>query len=70
MLDPRSLENGEEQYETFERRCGLRERKVLVQYDYRDAVGELFSTVKPTLDECRAARDEWLKSKEMTCTNP
>lgn len=64
MLNPQNLRKGEEQYEIFERRRGLRERKVLVQYDYRDAVGELFSTVKPTLDECRAARDEWLKSKE------
>lgn len=64
MLDPKCLRKGEEQYEIFERRRGLRERKVLVQYDYRDAVGELFSTVKPTLDECRAARDEWLKGKE------
>ena len=26
--------------------------------------GELFSCVKPTLDECREARDEWLTAKE------
>ncbi|KAB4520130.1 DUF3873 domain-containing protein, partial [Bacteroides thetaiotaomicron] len=25
---------------------------------------ELFSCVKPTLDECRAARDKWLTAKE------
>lgn len=64
MLDPKNLSNGEEQYEEFKRRRGLRERKALVQYDYRDTDGELFSTVKPTLDACRAARDEWLNSKK------
>ena len=26
--------------------------------------GELFSCVKPTLDECRDARDKWLTAKE------
>ena len=26
--------------------------------------GELFSCVKPTLDECRTARDKWLTVKE------
>ena len=35
-----------------------------VQYDYRHTDGELFSCVKPTLDECRAARDKWLTAKE------
>ncbi len=59
MLDPKNVRNGEEQYEEFERR-----RKIYVQYDYRDVDGKLFSTIKPTLDECRAARDEWLKNKE------
>ena len=59
MLDPKNVRNGEEQYEEFERR-----RKIYVQYDYRDVDGKLFSTIKPTLDECRAARDECLKNKE------
>lgn len=59
MLYPKNLNNGEEQYETFERR-----HKEYFQYDFRDTDGELFSTVKPTLDACRAARDEWLKNKE------
>lgn len=59
MLDPKNIRNGEEQYEEFERR-----RKIYVQYDYRDVDGKLFSTIKPTLDECRATRDEWLKNKE------
>ncbi|KAA4613768.1 DUF3873 domain-containing protein [Bacteroides ovatus] len=30
---------------------------------YRHTDGELFSCVKPTLDECRATRDKWLTAK-------
>ena len=42
-----------------------RRKRTLVQYDYRHPTdGELFSCVKPTLDECRAARDKWLTEKE------
>ncbi|MDY5968649.1 MAG: DUF3873 family protein [Bacteroidales bacterium] len=50
---------GEERYETFKMKIG---RKVVkrVQYDYRHKNSELFSTVKPTLEECRAARNAWL----------
>ncbi len=40
-----------------------RRKRTLVQYDYRHTDGELFSCVKPTLDECRAARDKWLNGK-------
>ncbi len=47
---------GQEQYETFKRN-----RKTYVQYDYRHPNGELFSCVRPTLEACRAARDEWEK---------
>ena len=51
---------GKEQYETFTHRG-----ETYFQYDYRHADdGELFSCVKPTLNECREKRDEWLKSKE------
>lgn len=66
MLDPKNLSNGGEQYEKFKRRLSSRKSKTFVQYDYRDTDGELFSTVKPTLDACRAARDEWLNSKKGT----
>ncbi|KAB3744528.1 DUF3873 domain-containing protein, partial [Phocaeicola vulgatus] len=31
--------------------------------DYRHTDGELFSCVKPTLEECRRLRDEWLNLK-------
>ena len=38
--------------------------RIFYQYDYRHTDGELFSCVKPTLNECRAARDKWLTEKE------
>ena len=57
-------EAGTEKYERFQLGIGRRKR-TLVQYDYRHPTnGELFSCVKPTLDECRAARDKWLTAKE------
>ncbi len=57
-------EAGTEKYETFQMGVGRRKR-TLVQYDYRHpADGELFSCVKPTLDECRTARDKWLTTKK------
>jgi hypothetical protein len=33
------------------------------QYDYRDRGGELFSTFKRSLEECRVLRDKWLQAK-------
>ena len=42
---------GTENYEKFQTGIGRRKR-TLVQYDYRHTDGELFSCVKPTLDEC------------------
>ena len=57
-------EAGTEKYERFQLGIGRRKR-TLVQYDYRHPTnGELFSCVKPTLDECRAARDKWLNAKK------
>ncbi len=56
MFSPVRLLNGHEQYEEFEVR-----RKTYVQYDYRHTNGELFSCVKPNLEDCRAARDKWLE---------
>ena len=53
-------EAGTEKYERFQLSVG---RRTLVQYDYRHTDGELYSCVKPTLDECRAARDKWLTAK-------
>lgn len=56
-------EAGTEKYERFQLGIGRR-KKHLVQYDYRHTDGELFSCVKSTLDECRAARDKWLTTKK------
>lgn len=53
-------EAGTEKYERFQSGIGRRKR-TLVQYDYRHTDGELFTCVKPTLDECRTARNKWLK---------
>ena len=56
-------EAGTEKDEKFQTGIGRRKR-TLVQYDYRHLTdGELFSCVKPTLDECRTARDKWLTAK-------
>ncbi|MCL2703619.1 MAG: DUF3873 domain-containing protein [Defluviitaleaceae bacterium] len=61
MLNPQSLPNGGEQYEKYKPAGrGIAPRYA---YDYRHTDGELFSCVKRTLDECRAARDEWIAKK-------
>lgn len=50
---------GQEQYEKFY--SAHRGKKVQrVMYDFRTIEGELFSTVAPTLKECRERRDQWL----------
>lgn len=54
---------GTEKYESFQSGFGRRKR-TLVQYDYCHTDGELFSCVKPTLDECRTERDKWLNKKQ------
>ena len=60
-------EAGTEKYERFQSGIGRR-RRTLVQYDYRHPIDrELFSCVKPTLDECRAARDKWLGKSSVSC---
>ena len=54
-------EQGKENYTTF--RFAHRPKQTFYQYDYRHTDGELFSTVAPTLAECRTRRDEWLNNK-------
>lgn len=49
---------GKENYTTFV--AGAFRGKEYIQYDYRTPEGILFSTVAPTLEECREQRDEWL----------
>ena len=53
---------GTEKYEKFYR--GRRPRKAMIQYAYRHTNGELFSTVAPTLEQCREKRNLWLNNKE------
>ena len=54
---------GTENYENFQTGIGRRKR-TLCNTTTATTDGELFSCVKPTLDECRAARDKWLTAKE------
>lgn len=49
-----------EQYEEYYSHI-LKRR--LVQYEYRDRHGELFSCIADTLEEARKKRDDWLISK-------
>jgi len=62
MLNPSTLNNGHEQHESF-MFASIRKRKFFVQYDYRHTDGTLFSCVKPTLELCKVARDNWLEAK-------
>jgi hypothetical protein len=66
MLDPKNVSNGEEQHEYFKSQPHLRRqaKKMYCQYDYRHTNGVLFSCVKPTLEACRQARDEWLNGQK------
>jgi len=61
-LQPNTLSAGKEQWQTYLTTI-LRKTKNLVQYDYRHTDGTLFSCVKPTLEQCRKARDWWLEAK-------
>lgn len=47
---------GAEQFEAF---FDSQHPDGAVQYDYRHTNGRLSSTVRPTVDACRAARDQW-----------
>ncbi|MBW2121957.1 MAG: DUF3873 family protein [Deltaproteobacteria bacterium] len=60
MLDPKGLRPGESQVEAYYSQVS---RKVLVQYDYRDHDGVLFSTVAGSYEEAIRRRDIWLKEK-------
>lgn len=57
-------EAGQEKYVYFNLTPRPRKRGRYCQYDYRDkSDGELFSTVAPTLEQCRERRDKWLNTK-------
>ena len=53
--------------EKFTQCClGAFRGKIYFQYDYRHYNNELFSTLRPTLEQCRKERDEWLKRKTVS----
>lgn len=51
---------GQEQWEKFR----APNRKMYIQYDYRHTNGVLFSTIAPTLEQCRQKRDKWIKENK------
>lgn len=60
-----TCQTGTEHYEEvpeFFYRDRLKTKKFF-QYDYRHTDGKLFSTVAPSLGECRQRRDEWLAKR-------
>ena len=70
-----TTQKGQEQFETFV--ISRRPKRTAVQYDYRSAEtgefldkpsgkAERFTIVRPTLEQCRAKRDEWLKERQLT----
>ena len=54
-------EQGTENYTTFH--PAHRPNQTFYQYDYRHTDGELFSTVAPTLADCRSRRDKRLAKR-------
>jgi len=52
---------GKENYTRFS--PAHRPNTVFYQYDYRHKDSELFSTVAPTLEQCREKRDKWVQAK-------
>jgi len=52
---------GQEKYTPF--RPIHRPKSVFYHYDYRHRDGELFTTVAPTLEQCRTKRDIWFQAK-------
>lgn len=63
MINPKYLTNGQEQYTAY---ISNILRNTEVQYDYRHTNGELFSCVKPTLIDCRQAKDNWINRVSKT----
>jgi len=61
VLDPITLKPGKEQYEEYA--SNIFPKRNLVQYDYRDEDGTLFSTVAGSLEEARAQKNQWLRKK-------
>lgn len=60
MSEPSLLLPGKEDYCNY---YSMIMKKEMVQYDYRDVDGELFSCVTKDLEEARSKKEEWLKNK-------
>ena len=58
----RCTQNNQERYEVFTMGYG-RKAKKMVQYDYRNNKGELFSCVAPTLEKARIKKDNYFKGE-------
>ena len=59
-----TCQEGEEKYVYFNLMPRQRRKSRYLQYEWRDpADNELFSCVAPSLERCRAKRDEWLNGK-------
>ena len=57
MMNPENLKKGQEQFVQFFRRA---KKKFMIQYDFRNWDGVLFSCVDFTLEKCRDRKDKWL----------
>lgn len=60
MLDPKKLQNGDEQYEEF---YSFTLKKYFIQFDYRTMDGELFSCVAKNLSDAHKKLDDWRLEK-------
>ena len=65
LLDASDLQPGEEQHQYFYSRIS---KKHLLQYDYRDGDGKLFSCVAKDLETAHQRRDEWLTASRTEST--
>jgi hypothetical protein len=50
--------------ENFEHFWSEISNREMVQYDFRDTDGQLFSCIAPTLTEARNRRIKWIEAKE------
>lgn len=64
MLDPKNLKNNSEQFEEFYPAGKKRiPQNKMVQYDYRNGDGELFSCVAKSLSKAREKCSAWRMKK-------
>lgn len=54
---------GRETYTTYTYHRTPRQSIEMYQYDYRTPEGDLFSCCAPSLEDCRARRDNWLNNR-------